>query len=131
MFAFVGVSVVAIGLNFGNPLARVSGYLLGLVIVDVGMTAVAVLSWIIGRKLWREDADPRYLAVAIGFAGLPVWGVLQTLCVSFMLPDLSLSQVCALVPELSWVPVLWLVLLPVGSLLVDFRLFLKNPHALE
>ncbi len=126
VFSFVGVSAVAIGFNFGNPLAQVSGYLLGLVSVDFGMTAVAVLAWIMGKPLWREDADPRYLAVAIGFAGLPVWGVLQTLCFTFLIPQFSLSVACVAIPQLSWLPILWLVALPVSSILVDFNSFLRN-----
>lgn len=126
MFAFVGVAAVALGFNFGNPLAQVSGYLLGLVSVDFGMTAVAVLAWIMGKPLWREDADPRYLAVAIGFAGLPVWGVLQTLCLTFLIPELSVSVACTAVPNLSWLPILWLVALPVGSLFLDFVVYLRS-----
>ena len=125
VISFVSVSAVALGFNFGNPLAQVSGYLLGLVIVDFGMTAVAVLAWIIGRPLWREDADPRYLATAIGFAGLPVWGVFQTLCVTFVIPELSLSEACVVVPNLSWIAILWLVALPVGATLADFLGYLR------
>ena len=132
VFAFVGVSALVVGFNFGNPLAKVSGYLLGLVCVDFGMTAVAVLAWIIGRPLWREDADPRYLATAIGFAGLPVWGVLQTLCLVFIIPELSLSVACVVIPNLSWLPILWLIVLPVGSMAMDFLGYLrKNPNLVK
>ncbi len=126
MLAFVSVAAIAMGFNFGNPLAQVSGYLLALVCIDFGMAAVAVLAWIMGRQLWREDDDPRYLAAAIGFAGLPVWGVLQTVCVTFVIPELSLSEACFVIPGLSWLPVLWLVALPVGSIVVDFGLFLRR-----
>jgi hypothetical protein len=127
--SFASVTMVALALNFTNPLTQVSGYLMGLVIVDFGMAAVAVLAWIIGRPLWREDADPRYLAAAIGFAGLPVWGVLQTLCITFILPPLSLSQVCVVAPDMAWVAVLWLAALPMGSILLDFVAFLRGANA--
>ncbi len=132
VFAFVGVSALALGFNFGNPLAQVSGYLLGLVSVDFGMTAVAVLAWIIGKPLWREDTDPRYLATAIGFAGLPVWGVLQTLCFVYLIPEFSASVACIVIPNLSWVPLLWLVVLPVGSIFMDFGGYLRrNPNPVK
>ncbi len=125
------VAAVALGFNFGNPLAQVSGYLLGLVSVDFGMTAVAVLAWYIGRKLWREDADPRYLATAIGFAGLPVWGVLQTFCITAIIPEWTLSEACVVVPNLEWVAILWLMVLPVGSIFVDFGIFLRSTRNLS
>ncbi len=128
-FSFVSVTAIALGFNFGNPLAQVSGYLLGLVMVDFGMTAVAVMAWIIGKPLWREDADPRYLATAIGFAGLPVWGVLDTICVVSVIPEFSQSVVCAVVPDLSWIAVLWLIILPVSAVLYDFLVYLRNARA--
>ncbi len=123
------MTAIALGFTFGNPLAQVSGYLLGLVMVDFGMTAVAVLAWMIGKPLWREVADPRYLAIAIGFAGLPVWGVLDTVCVVSIIPEFSRSVVCAVTPDLSWVPVLWLLALPVASVFYDFLVYLRSPDA--
>ncbi len=126
MFAFVGVTVTALAVNFSNPLTQISGYLLGLVTVDFGMATVATLAWLMGRLLWREDADPRYLAAAIGFAGLPVWGVLETVCITGLIPPFSESEACLLIPNLSWVAVLWLAAVPVASILIDFRTFLRT-----
>jgi hypothetical protein len=121
---FILVSGVALTFNFGNPLVGLSGYLLGLVVVDVGFAAIVVLAWLMGRRLWREDQDPRYLAASIGFAGLPIWTGVQTVCITYVFPALSLSDACLLMPSLAWVAVLWLLALPVAGVFADFYAFL-------
>ncbi|HEY7589193.1 MAG TPA: hypothetical protein VIB49_10680 [Thermoplasmata archaeon] len=126
LLSFVTVTGIALVFNFANPLEGISGYLLSLVLVDFGMAFVAVLAWILGRRLWAEDRDARYLAAAIGFAGLPVWGVLQTLCITFVIPELSLSEVCALAPDFSWLAALWLMAVPGTAILLDFRKHLRG-----
>lgn len=123
---FVGVTGTALAWNFVSPTAGLSGYLLGLVTVDFGMAAVAVLAWMIGRKLWREDHDPRYLAAAIGFAGLPVWGVFETLCVSYLIPALSFSLACTYSTDYAYGAVAWLIGVPLGSVLWDFWGYLET-----
>ena len=123
---FLGVTGTALAMNFVSPTAGLSGYLLGLVTVDFGMVAVAVMAWIIGRKLWREDHDPRYLAAAIGFAGLPVWGVFETVCVSYMIPALSLSLACTFSTDYAYIAIAWLILVPLGSVLWDFWVYLET-----
>ncbi len=121
---FVAVTGIALAVNFMNPAAGLGGVLLSLVSIDFGMAAVAVMAWILGRKLWREQHDPRYLGAAIGFASLPVWGVLDSLCVSFVIPAFSFNGVCTLIPGLSWIAVLVLIVVPLSTILMDFRWYL-------
>lgn len=120
-FAFVAVTGVALGLSSITPGAGLGGFLQSLVTIDFGMAAVALLSWILGRKRWREEHDPRYLGAAIGFAALPVWGVLDALCLSFIIPAWSLNDACGTIPGLSWLAVLILVVVPVSAVVMDFR----------
>jgi hypothetical protein len=120
-FAFVAVTGVALGLSSIKQGAGLGGFLQGLVTIDFGMAAVASLSWIVGRKRWREEHDPRYLGAAIGFAALPVWGVLDALCLSFIIPAWSLNDACVPIPELSWLAILVLVVVPISAVVMDFR----------
>ena len=122
--AFVTVTGVAVGLNYMRPGSGLGGYLQSLVAIDFGMAAVAALSWILGRALWREDHDHRYLWAAIGFAALPVWGVLETLCVTFMIPAFSTHEACMIIPDSSWIAILVLFVVPFVAVLVDFRGYL-------
>jgi hypothetical protein len=124
--SFVAVTGVALGVNYMRPGAGLGGFLLSLVTIDFGMAAVAVLSWILGRKLWREEHDPRYLAAAIGFAALPVWGVLDSLCISFVMPALSLNDVCTAIPGAAWLAILVLIVVPLAAILIDFRWYLAE-----
>jgi len=122
-FTFVGTTATAIVLN-GAVLSRgIDTYLLGLMVVDGGMVAVEVMAWLIGRKLWREDHDPRYVGVVVGFASLPVWGSVEAFCVSRLIPSFSSSDVCAASSGLSWAAVLWLIAIPTLVVLFDFRRF--------
>ena len=122
----VGVLALSGGLSFANPSAKVYGYAISLVLIDVGMVFIAALFVIAGRPLWREDRDLRYIGVVVGFASLPVWGSIEATCVSYLIPDFSRSGVCRASPGLSWVAVAWLIAIPLLLALVDFRWFLAS-----
>ncbi|HEX9341065.1 MAG TPA: hypothetical protein VF992_07855 [Thermoplasmata archaeon] len=125
-FTFVGTTATAIVLNGASLSRGLKTYLLGLLVVDGGMVAVEVMAWLIGRKLWREDRDFRYVGIVVGFASLPVWGSVEALCVSWMIPVLSESNVCAVSGGLSWAAFVWLVTIPNLAVLLDFRRFLAR-----
>ena len=125
-FTFVATTATGIVLNTASVSPGINHYLLGLVAVSCGMVAVEVMAGLIGRKLWREDRDLRYIGVVVGFASLPVWGSIEATCVSYLIPDFSRSGVCRASPGLSWVAVAWLIAIPLLLALVDFRWFLAS-----
>src|SRR5207253_1395031 len=83
------------------PSAKVYGYALSLVVIDVGMVFIAVLFVIAGRPLWREDHDATYLALALGFSGIPVWGFFEIFCLNGVLFVLFPS-ICDARPSVGW-----------------------------
>ena len=125
-FTFVGSTSAAIVLNGAALTPGVNRYLIGLLVVDCGMVAVEVMAWLIGRKLWREDRDFRYVGVVVGFASLPVWGSVEATCVSHLIPTFTGSTVCSVSSGLSWLAVLWLITIPSLVVLNDFRRFLNG-----
>ena len=96
-------------------------YLFALVVADAGMVAIESMAVLIGRRLWKEDRDARYLGIAVGFAALPVWGGLEALCVSYLIPALSLHAVCLSTAGFLGFAFSWLIGVPVAVTLVDFR----------
>jgi len=113
------------GLAFANPSAKVYGYALSLVVIDVGMVFIAVLFVIAGRPLWREDHDATYLAMALGFSGIPVWGFFEIFCLNGVLFVLFPS-ICDARPSVGWVAFVWFVAVPAVSILFDFRRYLLD-----
>ena len=125
-FTFVGATATGIVLNAASISPGIDNYLFGLVVIDCGMVGVEVMAWLIGRKLWREDRDIRYIGVVVGFASLPVWGSVEAVCVSYLIPGFSQSDVCQVSSGLSWVAVAWLIAVPLLLALFDFRWFLAS-----
>jgi hypothetical protein len=119
------VLALSSGVSFANPSAKVYGYTAGLVVIDVGMVFIAALFVTAGRPLWREDRDPTYLALALAFSGIPVWGLLEVVCLHGMLLAL-IPGVCDVRPSAGWLVALWFVSLPGVSILLEFRKFLMR-----
>jgi len=122
-----GALVVALSLSvtvaFSNPSAKLYGYAASLVVIDLGMVAIAALFVIAGRPMWQEDRDSTYLALAIGFAGIPVWGLLEILCLGGALAT-SIPMLCDARPITGWIAGLWFATVPGVSFLLGFRRFL-------
>ena len=106
-----------------EPTAKVYGYATSLVVIDVGMVFIAALFVIAGRPLWREERDSTYLALALGFSGIPVWGLLEVFCLNGVLFSL-IPTLCDVRPGASWLLGLWFVAVPAVSVLLSFRRFL-------
>src|SRR5207237_1974047 len=121
----VGVLALSGGLSFANPSAKVYGYAISLVLIDVGMVFIAALFVVAGRPLWREDRDSTYLALALGFSGIPVWGLLEVFCLNPVLFSLFPS-LCDARPGAVWVLVLWFVAVPAASILLEFWCFVRR-----
>src|SRR6266571_2615005 len=128
-YLIIGTLVLVLALSGGlavaNPAAKVYGYALSLVVVDVGMVFIAILFVIAGRPLWREDHDSTYLALALGFSGIPVWGFFEIFCLNGVLFVLFPS-ICDARPSAGWIAFVWFVVVPVVSILLDFRRYLLD-----
>ena len=121
----VGVLALSGGLSFANPSAKVYGYAISLVLIDVGMVFIAALFVVAGRPLWREDRDSTYLALALAFSGIPVWGLLEVFCLNGVLFSL-IPSLCDARPGAGWVLALWFIAVPASSILLGFWRFLRS-----
>ncbi len=125
-YLVVGALVIVLSLSvavaFANPSAKLYGYAVSLVVVDLGMVGIAALFVIAGRPLWREDRDSMYLALAIGFAGIPVWGLLEILCLGGIFAT-TIPTLCDARPAVGWIAGLWFVTVPSVSFLLGLRRF--------
>jgi len=119
------VLALSTGLSFANPSAKVYGYAVSLVIIDVGMVFIAGLFVLAGRSLWREDRDSTYLALALGFSGIPVWGLLEAVCLNGTVFTL-LPTLCNARPSAGWLLGVWFLAVPTVSIVLGFRRFLRD-----
>jgi len=115
----VGSFALAIVQTFANPAATLAGYAMSLVLVDAGITVCAGLFATAGRLAWKEDRDASYLSLAIGFGAIPVWGLVEVLCVNDTLGSLGESTVCAWSPIAFWFLGAWLFLVPTTVAVLD------------
>ena len=122
---FVSLLALSGVLTFANPSAKVYGYAISLVLIDVGMVFIAALFVIAGRPLWKEERDSTYLALALGFSGIPVWGLLEVFCLNPVLFSVFPS-LCDARPGAVWVLVLWFVAVPAASILLEFWRFVRR-----
>jgi hypothetical protein len=123
--ALVAVLSLSITLAFVNPSAKMYGYAASLVVIDAGMVLIAVLFVLAGRPLWKEDRESTYLALAIAFAAIPVWGLLEILCVNGILMA-SIPDFCNFRSTAGWILVTWFVAVPIVSTLREFRRFIRK-----
>ena len=122
---FVSLLALSGVLTFANPSAKVYGYAISLVLIDVGMVFIAALFVIAGRPLWKEERDSTYLALALGFSGIPVWGLLEVFCLNPVLFSLFPS-LCDARPGAVWVLALWFVAVPAASIVLEFWRFVRR-----
>jgi len=119
--AMVGTTGLALVLNAAVLSPGVNTYLLALLVADTGMALVEGMAVLIGRRLWKEDRDARYLGIAVGFAAMPAWGGLEALCVSYFVPALSTHAVCQATGGVLVFAFAWLIGVPVLVTLLDYR----------
>lgn len=122
-FTMVGTTGLALVLNAAALSPGVNTYLLALLVADTGMAFVEGMAVLIGRRLWKEDRDARYLGVAVGFAAMPAWGGLEALCVSYFIPALSTHAVCKATGGVLVFAFVWLIGVPVLVTLLDYRAY--------
>jgi len=89
------------------------------------MVFIAALFVIAGRPLWKEERDSTYLALALGFSGIPVWGLLEVFCLNPVLFSLFPS-LCDARPGAVWVLALWFVAVPAASIVLEFWRFVRR-----
>lgn len=126
--ALVVVLSLSVAVAFANPSAKLYGYAVSLVVIDLGMVMIAAFFVIAGRPMWREDRDSTYLALAIGFAGIPVWGLFEILCLGGIFAA-TIPTLCDARPITGWMAGLWFVTVPAVSFLLEFRRFLLRDRS--